>query len=165
MFVRPLATLIALAFLASANSLRAQPAAPSLDAVRVTVSLNADGTRTTYEFDPPNHRATATTTSQDGKVVGRVRYVLDDAGRFASGEVYGPNEQFRFKSQYKYDDTGKLLYETQLGADDVLRNKIVYAYDKSGKQTGYSVYDGAGKLVRETLSVAPKPSPTPSKRR
>src|SRR5437764_13043253 len=41
------------------------------DPVRVTVSVNADGTRTTYEFDSPHHRATATTTGKDGKVVGR----------------------------------------------------------------------------------------------
>jgi hypothetical protein len=165
MFARRSAPLLALAFLAYPNSLRAQPAPPPLDAVRVTVSMNADGTRTTYEFDPPNHRATATTTSQDGKVVSKTRYVLDNAGRFASGEVYGPNEQLRFKSLYKYDETGKLIQETQLGADDVVRNKIVYAYDKNGKQTGYSVYDAAGKLVRQTPGVAPKQSPTPPQRR
>jgi len=165
MFARLSAPLFTLAFLAAAISLHAQPAAPPLDAVRVTVSMNADGTRTTYEFDPPNHRATATTTTQEGKVVGKIRYVLDDAGRFASGEVYGPNDQLRFKTLYKYDDAGKLIQETQLGADDVVRNKIIYAYDKNGKQTGYSVYDAAGKLIRQTPGVAPKQSPTPTKRR
>lgn len=165
MFARPSAPILALAFFASATSLRAQPSPPPLDAVRVTVSMNADGTRTTYEFDPPNHRATATTTSQDGKVVGKIRYVLDDSGRFASGEVYGPNDQFRFKTLYKYDDTGKLIQETQLGADDVVKNRIVYAYDKNGRQTGYSVYDVAGKLIKQTPGAVPARSPTPAKRR
>src|SRR3954465_4990870 len=130
-----------------AAPIQAQPVSPAPDAVRVTVSMNADGTRTTYEFDGPNHRAIATTTTREGKTVGKIRYVLDDAARFASGEVYGPDEQFRFKTLYKYDAGGKLLQETQLGADDVVRNRIVYAYDKNGRQTGYSVYDAAGKLI------------------
>jgi YD repeat-containing protein len=150
---------------AFAPGLLAQSPSSSPDAVRVTVSVNADGTRTTYEFDAPNHRATATTTAKEGNTIGKIRYVLDDAGRFASGEVYGPNEQFRFKTLYKYDAGGKLTQETQLGADDVVRNKIVYAYDKSGRQTGYSVYDAAGKLIRRTPGVGPSRSPSPAKRK
>ena len=156
---------ISFSFAGFAPTLRGQPSSPSPDAVRVTVSVNADGTRTTYEFDAPNHRATATTTSKEGNTIGKIRYVLDDAGRFASGEVYGPNEQFRFKTLYKYDAAGKLTQETQLGADDVVRSKIVYAYDKNGRQTGYSVYDAAGKLIRQTPGVAPSRSPSPAKRR
>src|SRR3954470_6118329 len=158
MFARLSLPPLALAFLASATLLRAQPASPAPDAVRVTVTMNADGTRTTYQFDGPNHRATATTTTPEGKVVGKILYVLDEAGRFASGEVYGPNDRFRFKTLYKYDDSGKLIQETQLGADDEVHNKIVYAYDKNGKQTGYSVYDAAGKLIRQT-GVVPVRSP------
>jgi YD repeat-containing protein len=154
-----------LAFLAAASSLRAQPASPAPEPVRVTVTMNADGSRTTYQFDAPNHRATAITTTPEGKTVGKILYVLDDAGRFASGDVYGPNDQFRFKTLYKYDDAGKLIQETQLGDDDVVHNKIVYAYDKNGKQTGYSVFDAAGKLIRRTPGAAPVRSPTPPKRR
>jgi hypothetical protein len=126
--------------------------------------MNADGTRTTYEFDSLRHRATATTTGKDGKVVGKIRYVLDDASRFASGEVYGPDDKLRFKTLYKYDAAGRLIQESQLGPDDSLRNKIVYAFDKNGKQTGYTVYDSNGKLVQQTPGAAPR-SPTPSKRR
>jgi hypothetical protein len=110
------------------------------------------------------HRATATTTAKDGKLMGRIRYTLDDASRFASGEVYGPDDQFRFRTLYKYDDSGKLAQETQLGQDDVVRNKIVYAYDKSGRQTGYTVYDAAGKVIRRTPGTRPKPTPTPRRR-
>jgi YD repeat-containing protein len=165
MFIRRSVVAISLMLAAFAPTLRAQPPSPSPEAVRVTVSMNADGTRTTYEFDASNHRATATTTSKEGNTIGRIRYVLDDAGRFASGEVYGPNEQFRFKTLYKYDAAGKLTQETQLGADDAVRNKIVYAYDKNGRQTGYSVYDVAGKLIRQTPGVAPSRSPSPAKRR
>jgi hypothetical protein len=155
---------IAFALAVFAANLRAQAPSPLPDAIRITVSINADGTRTTYEFDAPNHRATATTITKDGNTIGKVRYVLDDAGRFASGDVYGPNEQFRFKTVYKYA-AGKLTEETQLGADDAVRNKIVYAYDKNGRQTGYSVYDAAGKLVRRTPDVAPSRSPSPAKRK
>ena len=124
--------------------------------------MNADGTRTTYQYDSPNHRATATTTTPEGKVVGKILYVLDEAGRFASGEVYGPNDRFRFKTLYKYDEAGKLVQETQMGEDDVVHNKIVYAYDKNG-QTGYSVYDAAGKVIRRTPGAVP--TPTPAKKR
>ena len=148
-------------FLPIANG---QPDTATPDPVRVTVSMNADGTRTTYEFDAPHHRATAITTGKDGKIVGRIRYTLDDASRFATGEVYGPDDKFRFKTLYKYDADGKLTQEIQLASDDSVRNKIVYAYDKKGKQTGYSVYDAAGKLVRQTPGVSPRPTASPKKK-
>ena len=151
-------------FLVCLSRVDGQLETPTPDAVRVTVSMNADGTRTTYEFDSAHRRATATTTTKDGKMVGRIRYVLDDASRFASGEVYGPDDQLRFKTLYKYDAAGKLTQETQLGPDDSVRNKIVYAYDKAGRQTGYAVYDAAGKLVRQTPGASPRPSPSPRKK-
>jgi hypothetical protein len=142
----------------------AQLATATPDPVRVTVSMNADGTKTTYEFDGPNHRATATTTGKDGKMAGRIRYTLDDASRFSTGEVYGPDDKLRFKTLYKYDTAGKLTQEVQLGPDDAVRNKISYAYDKNGKQTGYSVYDAAGKLLRQTPGVSARASPSPKKK-
>jgi len=148
----------------SFDRLDAQLATPTPDLVRVTVSMNADGTRTTYEFDSPHHRAVATTTSKEGKIVGRIRYTLDDANRFASGEVFGPDDQFRFRTLYKYDAAGKLLQETQLGTDDSVRNKIVYAYDKAGKQTGYTVYDAAGKVLRQVPGTSPHPTSTPKRK-
>ena len=151
-------------FLAAITKLDAQLSTPAPDTIRVTVSLNADGTRTTYEIDAPHHRATATTTTRDGKMVGRIRYVLDDASRFASGEVYGSDDQLRFKTLYKYDAAGKLIQETQFSADDSVRNKIVYAYGTNGRQSGYTVYDAAGKVVRQTPGVSPRPSPA-SKRK
>jgi hypothetical protein len=164
MFTRTIAAAFVVAFFASTASLPAQLATPTPDPVRVTISMNADGTRTTYEFDSPHHRAVATTTDKDGNTVGKIRYVIDDAGRFLSGEIYGPNDQLRFKALYKYDDAGKLTQETQLGPDDAVRNKIVYAYDKTGRQTGYSVYDAAGKLIRQTPGIKPRPTP-PNKRK
>jgi YD repeat-containing protein len=161
MFTRTTFVVCLLLFAGSASAVPAQETSPTPDAVRVTVSMNADGTRTTYEFDAPRRRAVATTTTKEGKLVGKIRYVLDDAGRFFSGEVYGPDDQFRFKTLYKYDDAGRLTQETQLGSDDSIRNKIVYAYDKTGRQTGYSVYDAAGKLLRQTPGAAPRPMGTP----
>jgi hypothetical protein len=160
-FARPI-SIVFLASIVAATTGRGQLATPAQEAVRVTVSLNADGSQTTYQFDSPNHRATATTT-KDGKTVGKIRYTLDDAGRFASGEIYGPDDQLRFKATYKYDAAGKLIQEVQLGPDDVVRNKIVYAYDKNGKQTGYTVYDAAGKKVRQTSGVSA--TATPAKKR
>ena len=164
MFARAIAAAFAGAFFVSSTIVPGQLVTPTPDTVRVTVSMNADGTRTTYEFDSPHHRAVATTTGKDGKTVGKIRYTLDEAGRFIGGEVYGPDDQLRFKTLYKYDSAGKLTQETQLGPDDAVRNKIVYAYDKNGKQIGYTVYDAAGKLIRQTPGVSPRPPP-PNKRK
>jgi YD repeat-containing protein len=155
---------VALALLGWPIAAAAQLATATPDAVRITVSMNADGTRTVYEFDAVNHRATATTTGKDGKPVGKIRYVLDEAGRFASGEVYGADDQFRFRTSYKYDAAGKLTEETQFGSGEAVRSKIVYAYDSNGKQVGYSVYDAAGKLIRQTPGLTRRPSPTPKRR-
>jgi uncharacterized protein (DUF1684 family) len=164
MFGRALAVAFVAPFFSAGGIVCAQLATATPDTIRVTVSMNADGTHTTYEFDSSHHRALATTTGKDGKTVGKIRYVLDDAGRFASGEIYGPDDQLRFKALYKYDPAGKLVQETQLGPDDAVRNKIVYAFDKNGKQTGYTVYDAAGKLIRQTPGVAQRPPP-PGKRK
>jgi YD repeat-containing protein len=164
MFRRVICALLFGLMVGSLGQVEAQLATATPDMIRVTVSMNADGTRTTYEFDASHHRATATTTTKEGKMVGRIRYVLDEASRFASGEVYGPDEQFRFKALYKYDAAGRLTQETQLGADDALRNRIVYAYDKNGTQTGYTVYDASGKVTRQTPPASQR-SIAPAKRK
>ena len=133
------------------------------DAVRVTVSMHPDGSRTVYKFDNAQHKAVATTTDPDGKLRETIRYELDDAGRFSSGEVSGPDGRFRFKSRYKYDDAGRLLEETQSAEDGALLHKIVYSYDASGKQTGYSVFDASGKLMggQSASKIRPSSSPKP----
>src|SRR5438874_841746 len=133
------------------------------DAVRVTVSMHPDGSRTVYKFDNAQHKAVATTTDPDGKLRETIRYELDDAGRFSTGVISGPDGRLRFKSRYKYDDAGHLLEETQSAGDGALLHKIVYSYDSSGKQTGYSVFDASGKLVggKSTAKVRPSSSPKP----
>src|SRR5207237_9739143 len=73
---------------------------PENGAVRVTVSMNADGSRTVYEFDDAQHKAIATTTGEDGKLREKIRYDIDEAGRFSSGTIFGPDGHFRFKSRY-----------------------------------------------------------------
>lgn len=135
-----------------------EPSQP--EAVRVTVSLNPDGSRTTYEFDNIHHKAVATSTASDGKLLGRIRYETDEAGRFSSGIIFGPDDKFRFKSLYKYDVAGRLEQETHFRKDDSIINKIVYRYDSGGKQTGYSVYNASGKLVASSIT----PTPTPKSR-
>jgi hypothetical protein len=129
------------------------------DMVRVMMSVNADGSHTVYKFDDAQHKAIATTTSRDGKVREKIRYEMDEAGRFSSGQVFGPDGHLRFKSQYKYDNAGNLQEETQSGEDGALLHRIVYSYDPSGKQTGYSVFDGSGKLMGRTLAPTPTASP------
>jgi hypothetical protein len=134
------------------------------DAVRVTMSMHPDGSRTVYKFDNAQHKAVATTTDPDGKLRETIRYELDDAGRFSSGEISGPDGRLRFKSRYKYDDAGHLLEETQSAEDGTLLHKIVYSYDAAGKQTGYSVFDTSGKLVAGKSAAKARPSSTPKAR-
>ena len=132
------------------------------DTVRVKVTVNADGSRTVYRFDPAYRKATATTTERDGKTRETIEYDLDEAGRFASGRIFGADGRFRFRSLYKYDSGGRLEQETQFGKEDAVTSKIVYSYDpKTGKQTGYSIFDGAGKLVGQV----PSPTPPPKQRK
>src|SRR5947199_8847123 len=137
---------------------------PPSDAVRVTVSMHPDGSRTVWTFDSPQHKAVATTTDPDGKVRQTIRYQLDNAGRFSSGEVLGPDGRIRLKSRYKYDDAGRILEETQSAADGTFQHKIAYSYDPSGKQIGYSVLDASGKLVSRTVGTAARPSASPKPR-
>jgi hypothetical protein len=134
------------------------------DAVRVTVSMHPDGSRTVYKFDNAQHKAVATTTDPDGKLRETIRYEVDEAGRFSSGEISGPDGRLRFKSRYKYDDAGRLLKETQSAQDGTLLHKIVYSYDASGKQTGYSVFAASGKLVGGSSAAKLRPSSSPKAR-
>jgi hypothetical protein len=134
------------------------------DAVRVTMSMHPDGSRTVYNFDNAQHTAVATTTDADGKIRQTIHYRLDDAGRFSTGEVSGPDGRVRLKSRYKYDDGGHILEEIQTTADGALLNRIVYSYNSSGKQTGYSVFDASGKLVSRTGGPVVLSSPTPKPR-
>jgi hypothetical protein len=155
-------SLIVVALIAS--DARAQaPAQESNDSVRVSVTLNQDGSRTTYQFDNANHKATATTTGRDSKPQGKIEYQLDDAGRFGSGRIFGSDGKFQYRSTYKYDAAGHLQEESKFGKDDRLLSKIVYAYDSAGKQSGYAVYDGAGKLLGQTSSPAVAPAAKPRK--
>jgi hypothetical protein len=133
-------------------------------AVRVTMSMHPDGSHTVYNFDPPQHKAVATTTDAGGKIRETIRYQLDDAGRFSSGEISGPDGRVRLKSRYKYDDAGRILEESQSAPDGTLQHKIVYNYDSSGKQTGYSVFDASGKLISRTGAGIVRASPSPKTR-
>jgi hypothetical protein len=129
--------------------------------VRVSVVLNVDGSRTVYETDAANHKTTATTTGKDGKLREKIRWDLDENGRFLRGEVFGPKEQFRFILQNKYDASNHLVEETHFAKDQSVIGKIVFRYDAAGHQIGYSTYDGAGKLLGQTIA----PSASPAKRR
>jgi YD repeat-containing protein len=125
------------------------------DAVRVTVSQNNDGSKTTYEVNPAERKATSTTVSMQGKLMSKTRYVLDDVGRYQSGEVLDGREQLQFRTLYKYDASGRLSEEHRLTKDNVLTMKLVYAYDANGRAAGYSVYDPAGRLLGQTRSAGP----------
>jgi len=134
------------------------------DAVRVTVSMNADGSRAIYRFDDAQHKAVATITDPDGKLRQKVHYELDDAGRFSSGQIFGPDGRLRFKSQYKYDSVGRLQEEIQSAEDGTILHRIVYSYDQNGRQTGYSIYDASGKLLGRVNPMIAAPSTLPKSR-
>ena len=129
--------------------------------VRVSVVLNADGSRTVYETNSANHKTVATTTGKDGKIREKIRWDLDENGRFLRGEVFGPKEQFRFILHNKYDASNHLVEETHFAKDQSVIGKIVFRYDAAGHQIGYSTYDGAGKLLGQTVA----PTASPAKRK
>ncbi|MEO5718406.1 MAG: hypothetical protein ABIR29_07520 [Chthoniobacterales bacterium] len=131
------------------------------DAVRVTVTMNPDGSKTVYQTDGASRRSTATTTGANGKAQGKTVYKLDANGRYESGEVFAANGTLRFKTRYRYDPAGHLLEEMQLAKDDSVRNRIVYTYDASGHSAGYSVYDGDGRLFGRTTAKKPAPGGQP----
>jgi hypothetical protein len=155
-----LSATFALAISVSAQTTEAKQS----DGVRVTVSMNTDGSRTVYEFDAINHKAVATTTGPDGKLRGRINYTLDDAGRFSTGEVHGRDGALRFKTIYKYDTFGRIQQETQTDKDDAVLHKLVYNYDDAGKQVGYSVFDASGRLISQTPSKQERPARAPEKK-
>ncbi len=145
---------------------QAQQGAASGDSIRVTMSLNEDGSKTVYETDTANRKATATTTSETGKVQAKIRYTLDEAGRYETGEVFGPDDKMRYKTAYKYEPSGRLKEETQLTTEGVVRHRIVYAFDAAGKPAGYAVYDGSGRLLGQTTQKrAAAPAQPPTKQR
>jgi YD repeat-containing protein len=129
--------------------------------VRVSVVLNADGSRTTYETDAGNRKSVATTTGANGKMREKINYDLDEDGRFVRGEVLGPKGEFRFNALYKYDANNHLSEETHLAKDGTVIGKIVFRYDDAGHQTGYAAYDGEGRLLGQTAAS----TATPAKRK
>src|SRR6266536_2575481 len=94
----------------------------------------------------------------------KIRYELDDAGRFSTEQIFGPDGHFRFKSQYKYDNAGRLQEETQSTEDGTILHKIVYSYDQNGKRTGYSIFDASGKLLGRVTPLITGPSSAPKSR-
>src|SRR5436190_23088488 len=106
---RPVLFFISTIALASFSAVFAQTPAPnSNDTLRVTVTENADGSRTTYPYHNAKHEAIANTADPEGKARGQVVYRIADAGRFGSRAVFGPDGKFRCKTIYKYDRAGRL---------------------------------------------------------
>src|SRR5436309_14145398 len=97
--------------------------------VRVSIVLNADGSRTVYETNAANHKTMATTTGKDGKLREKIRWDLDENGRFLRGEVFGPKEQFRFILQNKYDSNKHMLEEAHRAKAHRMMGKIFYLND------------------------------------
>src|SRR5438045_6923563 len=129
--------------------------------VRLSVVLNADASRTVYETNAATQKTVATTTGKDGKLREKIRWDLDENGRFLRGEVFGPKEQFRFILQNKYDANNRLIEETHFAKDQSVIGRIVFRYDAAGHQIGYSAYDGNGKLLGQTIA----PTASPAKRK
>lgn len=157
---RQIIALAAFVLLAQAG-LAQSPEPNESGTVRVRVTMDWDGSRTVYKFDDAHRKVVATTTDPDDKVRQRIDYDLDEFGRFASGKVFGPDGRLLFKTRYVYDSAGRLQEETQSAEDGTLLGKIVYSYDQSGKQTGYSSFDGSGKLVRRVAAPIITASPSP----
>ncbi len=132
------------------------------DAVRVTVTVNPDGSKTIYSTDAAKHETVATSNTAEGKPSGKIIYHLDAEGRYESGRVFAANGAFRFKTLYRYDAAGRLSEESQLDKNDAVMHRIVYAFNAEGHPTGYAIYDGSGALLGQTT---PKTSASPTTKR
>jgi hypothetical protein len=146
---------------ATASLIHVAPAQTPAGDIHVSVVLNSDGSRTTYETDLPNRKSVATTAERDGKVREKIRYELDENGRFLRSDVFGPKDQFRFSAKYRYDANNRLVEETHFAKNETVLGRLVFRYDANGHQIGYSAYDGAGKLLGQTSAAA---TASPSKR-
>jgi YD repeat-containing protein len=164
MALRPVLVPIIGALVSAAAFSQTSPNDPNQPA-RVNVTINPDGSRTTYQFDQGRHQAIAVTTTAEGKVTGKITYQIDEAGRFSSGVALGPNDKLLFKSVYRYTPDGRLDQETHLDRNDAVVNRLVYNYDANGRQTGYVVYDASGNVIGRTSPVASKPSPGEKRKR
>jgi len=122
---------------------------------------NADGSRTVYKIDKDHRTGLATVFDSDNKVREKITYELDDLGHPTSRTVLDAEGKVRSKSLYQYDKVGRVLEETRLGQDNSMLHKIAYAYDQSGNRTGYSIFDGNGKLLNQQGPAASKPVGTP----
>ena len=120
------------------------------DSVRVTMTMNPDGSKTVYETNGATHLSVATTTGANGKAFGKIIYRLDSEGRYESGTVFNASGKFRFKTLYRYDSGSRLSEETQQAKDGTVLHKIVYSFDADGHPSGYAIYDGAGTLLGRT---------------
>ena len=83
------------------------------------------------------------------------------ADDFFVEKFLGQRNNFDLFLQNKYDANNRLIEETHLGKDQSVIGKIVFRYDAAGHQIGYSTYDGAGKLLGQTVA----PSASPAKRK
>ena len=68
-----------------------------------------------------------------------------------------PKARSAQKVSIQYDKVGRVLEETRLGQDNSMLHKIAYAYDQSGNRTGYSIFDGNGKLLNQQGPALPNP--------
>ena len=130
------------------------------ETLHLTVAVNPDGSKTIYQTDRAKRETVATNLGADGKTRGKTTYKLDGAGRYESGEIFGADGKLRMKTKYEYDVAGRLLSETQFSTGGEVRDKLIYSYDAAGHQSGYAVYDAAGRLLGR---ATPKPSLRPSR--
>ena len=135
-------------------------AQPGDDTLRVTVAVNPDGSKTIYQTNEAKRETTATSVGVNGKVRGKTVYKLDGGGRYERGEIFAADGKLWMKTKYEHDGAGRLLSETQFSRNGEVRNKLIYSYDAAGHQTGYAVYDAAGRLLGRTT---PKTTPRPAR--
>ena len=74
----------------AAVTLLAQPAD---EAMRVTVTMNPNGSKTVYRVDGTKHESVATTTSASGKPVGKIIYVAASSAGPGGMRVASPKNR------------------------------------------------------------------------
>ncbi len=147
-------------------ALTAQPAraqeAPT-NTIKVTTSINKDGTKTVVQTDPMEGKAETSIYSAQDKLVQKTILKLGDSGTPEGGWVYtvrgvtakgAPKLVLVYMMVYKRDNLNRLSEVLNYSPTNQLLSRQVYRYDGGSKLIRVDNFDATGKPIGATASQA-----------
>lgn len=144
--------LFALAFgMACAAAGNAQEGSSPL---KVTTTLNADGTRTDIQKDIDARTSEAKTYDASKKLIQRAVFTLDDQGREVEGTIFDGKDRIVGRTNFTYNAMGRVDEQTEKAPNGAVLRRVVFHYDPNGRVIGADTYDGQGNLIRPASTPA-----------